>query len=124
MKKKYGIICLVLILGFVFLPRLTVAQSPGLLESRISRIEAENFQLRSQVSRIESQLAQLSGRPFSSPQKPSPNSPAPRISSRTNRRQVSSSDPMFERLATLVIELKERVQSLESQVAELKKPRT
>lgn len=124
MKKKYGIICLVLILGFVFLPRLTLAQSPGLLESRIARIEAENFQLRSQVSRIESQLAQLSGRPLSSPQKPSPNLPAPRISSRTNRRQVSSSDPMFERLATLVIELKERVQSLEAQVAELKKPRT
>lgn len=123
MINKYGIICLALILGFVLLPRLTLAQAPGLLESRMARIEAENFQLRSQVSRIESQLAQLSGRPLSSPQKPSPNSPAPQISSRTNRRQVSSSDPMFERLATLVIELKERVQSLESQVAELKKPR-
>jgi hypothetical protein len=42
-EKKYGIICLVLILGFIFLPRLTVAQSPGLLESRIARIEAEIF---------------------------------------------------------------------------------
>lgn len=122
MINKYGIICLTLIVGFALLPRLTLAQSPGLLESRMARIEAENFQLRSQVSRIESQLSTLSGRPLSSPQKPSPNSPAPQVSSRTNRRQMSSSDPMFERLATLVIELKERVQSLESQVAKLKKP--
>lgn len=123
MIKKYGIICLALILGFAFLPRLTLAQASGLLESRIARIEAENFQLRSQLSRIESQLSTLSGRPLLSPQKPSPNSPAPQVSSRTNRRQMSSSDPMFERLATLVIELKERVQSLESQVAKLTKPR-
>ena len=119
MINKYGIICLTLILGLVLLPRLTLAQAPGLLESRIARIEAENFQLRSQVSRIESQLAQLSGRPI--PQPSTPNRAVPQISSRTNRRQVSSSDPMFERLATLVIELKERVQSLEAQVTELKK---
>ena len=119
MIKKYGIICLALILGLVLLPRLTLAQSPGLLESRIARIEAENFQLRSQVSRIESQLAQLSGR--TRPQPSTPNQPVPQISYRTNRRQVSSSDPMFDRLATLVIELKERVQSLEAQVGELKK---
>jgi hypothetical protein len=87
----------------------------------MSQLEADNFQLRSQVSRIESQLAQLSGRPL--PQASTPNQPVPQITPRTNRRQVSSSDPMFDRLATLVIELKERVQSLEAQVAELKKQR-
>ncbi|HEY9832891.1 MAG TPA: hypothetical protein V6D26_20220 [Stenomitos sp.] len=122
MSNKYGIICLALILGLVLLPRLTLAQASGVLESRIARIEAENFQLRSQVSRIESQLAILSGRPLSSAQRLNRNIPTPQISSRTNRQPVSSSDPMFERLATLVIELKERVQSLESQVAQLKKP--
>jgi uncharacterized protein YceH (UPF0502 family) len=127
MIKKYWIICLTLILGFVLLPRLTLAQAPGLLESRIARIEAENFQLRSQVNRIESQLAQLTGRSTAPrqetpplPQKPSPNQPASQSRSRTNR-QALSSDPMFERLATLVIELKERVQTLEAQVAQLKK---
>lgn len=123
MSNKYGIICLALILGLVLLPRLTLAQASGVLESRMARIEAENFQLRSQVSRIESQLATLSGRPLSSAQRLNRNTPTPQISSRTNRQPVSSSDPMFERLATLVIELKERVQSLESQVAQLKKPR-
>lgn len=121
MIKKFWIICLILILGFLLLPRFTLAQVPAFLESRIARLEAENFQLQSQVNRIESQLVQLSGRPLSSSQRPNPNPPTPQISPRNNRRQVSSSDPMFERLATLVIELKERVQSLEAQVTELKK---
>lgn len=127
MIKKYWIICLALILGFVFLPRLTLAQSPPFLESRIARLESENFQLRSQVNRIESQLAQLTGQstvprretpPL--PQKPNPNQSPSQSRSRTNRQPLSS-DPMFERLATLVIELKERVQTLEAQVAQLKK---
>ena len=121
MIKKYWIICLALILGFVLLPRFTLAQEPAFLESRIARLEAENSQLRSQVSRIETQLTQLSGRPLSQPS--SPNQPVPQITPRTNRRQVSSSDPMFDRLATLVIELKERVQSLEAQVAKLNNQR-
>ena len=116
MFKKIGIICLVLCLGFALLPRLTLAQSSAFLESRVSRLETENIELRSQLSRIDSQLAQLAGRRSTS------NRPAPSISSQPNR-QVSSSDPMFERLATLVIELKERVQALESQVAALKKQR-
>lgn len=123
MKKKYWLICLTLILGFTLIPRLTLAQASGVLESRMARIEAENFQLRSQVSRIESQLATLSGRPVSSAQRLNRNTSTPQNSPRTNRQQVSSSDPMFERLATLVIELKERIQSLESQVAQLKKPK-
>lgn len=123
MIKKNWIICLALILGFALLPRFTLAQAPAFLESRIARLESENLQLRSQVSRIESQLAQLSGRSLSSSQRPRPNPPATQVLPRTNRRQVSSSDPMFERLATLVIELKERVQALEAQVAALKKQR-
>ncbi len=116
MLKKIGIICLALFLGFALLPRLTLAQSTAFLETRVSRLESETIQLRSQLSRIESQLAQLAGGRVPS------NRPAPSIPSRSNR-QVSSSDPLFDRLATLVIELKQRVQSLEAQVAELKKQR-
>jgi cell division protein FtsB len=120
MIKKIGIICLALFLAFAILPRLTLAQS-SFLESRIARLEAENFQLRSQVNRIESQVAQLTGQAL--PQRPSPNRATPQIPSRTNRRQVPPSNQMFDRLATLAIELKERVQALEAQVAELKKQR-
>ncbi|HBB34927.1 MAG TPA: hypothetical protein DDZ80_06815 [Cyanobacteria bacterium UBA8803] len=120
MLKKIAIIWgIALICGYTILPRLTLAQSSAVLESRISRLESENFQLRSQISRIESQLSALSGR--SLPQSPTPNQPAPPVTPRTSR-QALSSDPMFDRLATLVIELKERIQVLEQQVAELKRP--
>lgn len=119
MIKKYWIIAVALIVGIVLIPQLTLAQSASFLEPRISRLEADSFQLRSQISRIESQLAQLTGRPL--PQTPTPPRQTPRVPPRTPRQPVSSSDPMFERLATLVIELKERVQVLEAQVAELKK---
>ncbi|WP_228061062.1 hypothetical protein [Coleofasciculus sp. LEGE 07092] len=98
------------------LPRITLAQSTAAIESRLSRLEAENFQLRSQINRIESQLSSLSGR--TSTQNRTPNLPVPPVSPRANR-QILSSDPMFDRLATLIIELKERVQVLEEQVTEL-----
>jgi chaperonin cofactor prefoldin len=116
MIKRIVLISLIFVLGVVFVPRLTLAQSPAFLESRVNRLETENAQLRAQMYQIQSQLNQLSGRP--TPPKPAPNP----TSSRT-RRQTLSSDPMFDRLATLVIELKERVQSLEAQVAQLKKQR-
>jgi uncharacterized protein YceH (UPF0502 family) len=120
MVKRIGVLCLALILGFAILPRLTLAQSSAGLESRISRLEADNFQMRSQIGRLESLLTAQSGRAVV--QSPTPNRPAPQLPPRQNR-QVSSSDPMFDRLATLVIELKERIQALEAQVAELKKQR-
>jgi cell division protein FtsB len=119
--SKIGIICLALIFALTILSSRTLAQSTAGLESRLSRLEADNFQMRSQISRLESQLYTLGGRSLP-PQTPSSNRPAPSVPPRANR-QVSSSDPMFDRLATLVIELKERVQALEAQVAELKKQR-
>jgi polyhydroxyalkanoate synthesis regulator phasin len=120
MVKKIGITCIALIFALVILSGRTVAQSSSALESRISRLEVDNYQLRSQINRLESQLAELSGR-ASSPT-PSPNRPTLPVP-RSPNRQVLSSDPMFNRLATLVIELKERVQALEAQVAQLKKQR-
>lgn len=122
MLKTIGITCLAIIVALIILSSHTLAQSSGALESRVSRLESDNFQLRSQISRIESHLAQLSGR---SPSRSStPNRSAPQVPlSTTRQRQVSSSDPMFDRLATLVVELKGRVQALETQVAELKKQR-
>ena len=86
----------------------TVAQS-SLLDSRVARLEADIFQLRNQINQLQAQ----SGRNNTRPNRPAPTTP--RI---TNQR---SSDPMFDRLATLVIELKERIQVLEAQVAQLRR---
>jgi len=95
-----------------------MAQSLSSLQSRIFRLESENAQLRSRFSRLEGELSRLGGR-LPSPT-PRSNIPAPVVPPRANQ-QVSSSDPMFQRLATLVIELKERINALEEQVAELEK---
>ena len=79
------------------------------LRSRIARVEAEVRNQRSSTSRI-SRPNQTS--------RPRPTSPP---SSRTNRNQsenqvINSSDPMFKRLATLVIELKEEVRAMEKRI--------
>ncbi|HEY9635684.1 MAG TPA: hypothetical protein V6D14_19930 [Coleofasciculaceae cyanobacterium] len=121
MLKKIGIACLALIVASAIFSGRTLAQSSSALESRVSVLEADSLQVRSQLSRIESQLAELRGRSPSPPPNPI-RPPASPVSPGANR-QVSSSDPMFNRLATLVIELKERVQALEAQVAQLKKQR-
>ncbi|NEP13042.1 MAG: hypothetical protein F6K14_23120 [Symploca sp. SIO2C1] len=114
MSKKISLICLALIVGFILLsPRLTMAQSLSSLESRIFRLESENAQLRSRLNRLEGELSRS---PFPNQRS---NLPTPVVPPRANQ-QVLPSDPMFQRLATLVIELKERINVLEEQVTELK----
>lgn len=120
MVKKIGAFAIALIFALTILSSRTVAQSSAALESRISRVESDNFQLRSQIANLESQVSTLRGQ--SSPQTPIIRPQAPVVPPRANR-QVTSSDPMFDRLATLVIELKQRVQALEAQVAQLKQRR-
>lgn len=119
MLKKLSVIYLTLIFALTIFSSHTLAQSSASLESRLSRLEGENLQLRSQINSLESQLSAFRNQLTS--QTPSSNRlTAPQTPPSTNR-QVSSSDPMFKRLATLVIELGERVKVLESQVAQLKK---
>ncbi len=118
MVKKVGVLVIALFFTLTILSSPTLAQSSAALESRLSRVESDNFQLRSQLSNLESQISAIKGQ--SSPQTPVPVTPQTiPIPPRANR-QITSSDPMFERLATLVIELKQRVQALEAQVAKLK----
>lgn len=118
MVKKIAVLAIALIFTLTILSSRTIAQSSGALESRLSRLESDNFQMRSQISNLESQIAALKGQIPS--QFPTSNRPATPVSPRINR-QITSSDPMFDRLATLVIELKQRVQALEAQVAQLKR---
>jgi len=94
----------------------TPVSASSALESRISRLESDNSQLRSQVSRLESELYRLAG---TRPQPERVNQPAPRITPNPSLSPLSTlgDDPMFKRLATLVIELKERIVALETQVA-------
>lgn len=108
--KPLGILILILLLWFSW-QTVTPAQSTTQLESRISRIEFENTTLRSRISQLESQVSRLSsnaGIDFSQ------SVPADRS---TSAASPLADDPTFKRLATLVIELKERVVAVENQVA-------
>lgn len=118
MFKKIAALAIALIFALTILSSRTIAQSSAALESRVSRLESDNFQMRSQISNLESQIAALRGQ--SPSQFPTPNRTPPPVPPRTNR-QITSSDPMFDRLATLVIELRERIKVLEAQVAQLKR---
>lgn len=108
--KPLGIIALILLLWLSW-QSITPAQSTTQLESRLSRIELENTTLRSRVGQLESQVSRLSsnaGIDFSQ------SAPTDRS---TSAAPPLVNDPTFKRLATLVIELKERVVAVENQVA-------
>jgi outer membrane murein-binding lipoprotein Lpp len=76
------------------------------VESDVVRLESEIFQLRSQVGRLESDVRRLSSPGRSNASDDSTATTQPGLSN-------LSGDPMFDRLATLVIELNRRVDRLE-----------
>ena len=75
-----------------------------------SAVRSELSSLRNRVSRLEVEIRRASS--SSSNPLPRPAS-APRV---VNGEAIGESDPMFERLATLVIELKEDVRELQKRV--------
>jgi uncharacterized protein YceH (UPF0502 family) len=108
--KQLGIIALVSLTMVILLQTLSPAQSTARLESRISRLESQNTLLRSRVNRLENDISQLSratgitiSPPLSQEQEAAPPS-------------TLSDDPMFDRLATLVIELRDRIIALEERL--------
>ncbi len=80
------------------------------LKSRISRVEAEVRNQRSSTSRNSS--PNVNSRPSLAPVSP----PNRSDRNRSENQVVNSSDPMFKRLATLVIELKEEVRAMEKRI--------
>lgn len=77
-------------------------------------VRSELTNLSNRVSRLESQIGRLGS---SSPRSttPSPRQPSspPRV---VNGQVIGESDPMFERLATLVIEIREDVRKLDKRM--------
>lgn len=78
------------------------------LESRIARLESELFSLRSQVTQLQARLGSGARVPESRSLPPIQRS-AP----------VTPSGDMFDRLATLVIELKDRMNQVEARLSRL-----
>ncbi|AFY35242.1 carbohydrate porin [Calothrix sp. PCC 7507] len=96
----------------IWLGLLSNSASSQQVESRINNLEADLNRFESRLSRIEAQLNQ--GRPSPSPG----NGAAPSLSPRRNLSQQER-ERMFDRLATLVIELKQQVNKLEERVSKI-----
>ena len=80
------------------------------LRSRIARVEAEVRNLRSSTSRIS--RPNRNSRPRTDQLAP----PSRNNRNQANDQVVDSSDPMFKRLATLVIELKEEIREIDKRL--------
>ena len=105
---------------------LVVSSNPLVKAQSITGIRSEITSLRARVNRLESEVRNLSRSNTS-------NRTAPNISQRElpsstinnppiiNNRAVGRSDPLFERLATLVIELKEDVRNLDQRLTAIEK---
>jgi septal ring factor EnvC (AmiA/AmiB activator) len=106
-----GVVVIVIWLGLLSHPA-----SSQQIDSRFNNLQADFNRVEARLRRVESQLGQL-GR-----------SPAPRTTltppqSNNARRNLSQQDQMFDNLATLVVELKQQVNTLEARVAQLESTR-
>jgi len=101
----------------IWLGLLSNSASSQQVDSRINNLQADFNSLESRLSRVEAQLNQT--RPSTSPR--ISNAP-PSSGSRRNVSQPDR-DRMFDRLATLVIELKQQVNKLEARVSKLESTR-
>jgi BMFP domain-containing protein YqiC len=109
--KPAGMVAIALALLLTFFSAPLFAQTSSQLGSRVARLETENTTLRSRISRLESAISRLGQGGGSSIQIEPPPEAVPST--------LQSDDPMFDRLATLVIETKQQVLALEERVAAL-----
>jgi hypothetical protein len=99
---------------------LVAAQGEGSVRSELASLKSDFFALSSRVSHLESEVNRL-GSSASLRQSPSPHLPSRRSPPIVEGVPIGRSDPMFERLANLMIELKERVNGLEKRMTQLEK---
>lgn len=110
MKKLFVIASSIALLILIAVQFFSPAQAQvGLVESRLARVESE-------VAGLRSQLNQLSVNRSSS----GVSVPAPR-NSLSPQRSSKFTDSQFDRLATLVIESRDRIKALEEKVANLER---
>ncbi len=111
MFKKFLLVIFVVIL--IWCGLLSDTAFARLLESRLNNLEYDFYRLESQVNRIETQLNRVG--------LPSPKIPNNPQSSQGIPRRLSSQerDKMFDRLATLVIEIKDDIKDLQKRVSQL-----
>lgn len=108
---------LLLTLSLVLLLQVSAPAQPsyGLVESRLNRLESSIYTLQSQLNQLSNEIARVSrsaGLNYTPPPASATRPAAPAAPS------ALASDPTFQRLANLFIELKERVVAIETRLAE------
>ena len=112
MRPKRRLFSIFITILLLFLMGCSSAQASIDLSARIGRLESEFFMVRSQINSLESQVSRLSNRiDFSGITPPTEPVriplPRPEVVESPNKEQ-------FDRLATLLIELKEQINDLET----------
>jgi uncharacterized coiled-coil protein SlyX len=114
MVRKIAILVLSAIVGVAIAFQFTPAQAS--VESKVAQLESRILQLQYQVRRLQSQIRDLRNDNLDRANPPRRANPP---SESTPSRPITSDDPMFDRLATLVIEHKDRMDRLETRIEAL-----
>lgn len=112
---RFALVGVGIFLGTLIL-LLGIPASASMDEARISRLESNLSQLETQVNQLSSQIRSLE----SGIDRPRPN-PVEVPPVAQPERSSLADDPMFDRLATLVIELKRRMDGLEERLVQLER---
>lgn len=114
--KKIALLCIAVVVVIIawggLVPEIASSQQ---VESRLNALQSDIYGIESRLNRIEDQIGQLR-------QARSPRAPAEPPPSRLNSERIQpelNRDEMFDRLATLVVELKQQVNELEARVCKL-----
>ena len=110
-KNTWFLLLIIIIVWFTVPSHSVFSQQ---LDSRIINLEFDINRLESRINQIELQLSQTRPLP-----PPGNGNRKPSISSRGRRMSQTERDKMFDRLATLVIELKQDIKGLEKRVKKL-----
>ncbi len=115
----YGLVPAILmsVIGlFVVYPQFNAAHASQDVSFRVSRLETENRMVQSRLNQLEAQIRQL-GRTSDSRGGNVPDLPPPVTSDLSS----AAEDPMFDQLATLVIETRQDMFALQERVTELER---
>ena len=110
-------------IGIVYL---TQVDSPGSAQSDLN-LKSDIISLQARINRLEQEVNRLRGS-LGKPNQPQRREQPPRSVPSTpvnppvvNGEAIGSSDPLYQRLATLVIELKEDVRSIDRRLSKIEK---
>lgn len=108
-----------------------IVSQPVLAQSNLN-LSSDIISLKARISRLEQEVNSLRSSNFNSPSRPSrinqptPNPPIPNVGNPpvVNGQAIGNSDPLYERFATLLIELKEDVRNIDQRLTKIEQQST